>query len=91
MYCATKYAVWAIYDGLRQETDCLRDTVISPGVVASELAETIADEAARAAMREFRRIAIDPDTIGRAIRYAIEQPEDVDVSQIIVHPTACPY
>lgn len=65
--------------------------MISPGVVASELAETIADEAARAAMREFRRIAIDPDTIGRAIRHAIEQPEDVDVSQIIVRPTACPY
>ena len=51
VYCATKYAVWAISDGLRQETDQLRVTVISPGVVTSELAETISDESAREAMR----------------------------------------
>ena len=91
VYCATKYAVWPISDGLRQETDRLRVTVISPGVVTSELAETISDEAARAAMREFRRNAIDPDAIGRAIRYAIEQPPEVDVSEIIVRPTASPH
>ncbi|MBO1908412.1 SDR family oxidoreductase [Microvirga sp. 3-52] len=91
VYCATKYAVWALSDGLRQETDRLRVTVISPGVVTSELAETISDEAARAAMREFRRNAIDPDAIGRAIRYAIEQPPEVDVSEIIVRPTASPH
>lgn len=91
VYCATKYAVWAISDGLRQETDRLRVTVISPGVVTSALAETISDEAARAAMREYRRNAIDPDAIGRAIRYAIEQPPEVDVSEIIVRPTASPH
>ncbi len=91
VYCATKYAVWAISDGLRQETDRLRVTVISPGVVTSELAETISDESAREAMREFRRTAIDPDAIGRAIRYAIEQPPEVDVSEIIVRPTASPH
>jgi NADP-dependent 3-hydroxy acid dehydrogenase YdfG len=91
VYCATKYAVWAISDGLRQETDRLRVTVISPGVVTSELAETISDESARAAMREFRRTAIDPAAIGRAIRYAIEQPPEVDVSEIIVRPTASPH
>ncbi len=88
VYCATKYAVWAISDGLRQETDKLRVTVISPGVVTSELADTISDDTAREAMNEFRRIAIDPDAIGRAVRYAIEQPSDVDVSEIIVRPTA---
>jgi len=91
VYCATKYAVWAISDGLRQETDRLRVTVISPGVVTSELAGTISDESAREAMREFRRTAIDPDAIGRAIRYAIEQPPEVDVSEIIVRPTASPH
>src|SRR5687768_3756636 len=91
VYCATKYAVWAISDGLRQETDRLRVTVISPGVVTSELAETISDESARAAMRKFRRTAIDPAAIGRAIRYAIEQPPEVDVSEIIVRPTASPH
>jgi NADP-dependent 3-hydroxy acid dehydrogenase YdfG len=88
VYCATKYAVWAISDGLRQETDRLRVTVISPGVVTSELAETISDHTAREAMKEYRRIAIEPNAIGRAIRYAIEQPEDVDVSEVIVRPTA---
>jgi NADP-dependent 3-hydroxy acid dehydrogenase YdfG len=88
VYCATKYAVWAISDGLRQETDKLRVTVISPGVVTSELAETISDHTAREAMKDYRRIAIEPNAIGRAIRYAIEQPKDVDVSEVIVRPTA---
>ena len=91
VYCATKYAVWAISDGLRQETDRLRVTVISPGVVTSELAETISDDTAREAMKQFRRTAIEPDAIGRAVRYAIEQPSDVDVSEIIVRPTASPH
>ena len=91
VYCATKYAVWAISDGLRQETDKLRVTVISPGVVTSELADTISDDTARQAMNEFRRIAIDPNAIGRAVRYAVEQPSDVDVSEIIVRPTASPH
>ena len=91
VYCATKYAVWAISEGLRQETDKPRVTVISPGVVTSELADTISDDRAREAMNEFRRIAIDPDAIGRAVRYAIEQPSDVDVSEIIVRPTASPH
>lgn len=90
VYCATKYAVWAISDGLRQETDRLRVTVISPGVVTSELADTISDEAARAAMKQYRSVAIEPSAIGRAIRYAIEQPADVDVSEIVVRPTASP-
>jgi len=91
VYCATKYAVWAISNGLRQETYRLRVTVISPGVVTSELAETISDDTAREAMKEFRKIAIGPDAIGRAVRYAIEQPSDVDVSEIIVRPTASPH
>lgn len=91
VYCATKYAVWAISDGLRQETDRLRVTVISPGVITSELADTISDDTAREAMKEFRKIAIEPDAIGRAVRYAIEQPSDVDVSEIIVRPTANPH
>ena len=88
VYSATKYAVWAISDGLRQETETLRVTIVSPGVVTSELAETITDESARVAMVEYRAIALEPDAIARAVRYAIEQPEDVDVSEIIVRPTA---
>lgn len=91
VYCATKYAVRAISDGLRQETDTIRVTVVSPGVVESELAETISDAVARESMKAFRRIALSPDAIARAIGYAIEQPDDVDVSELIVRPTASPH
>jgi NADP-dependent 3-hydroxy acid dehydrogenase YdfG len=91
VYCATKFAVRAISEGLRQESDNIRVTVICPGVVKSELAESISDETARAAMRNFRRIALTPDAIARAVAYAIEQPVDVDVSEIVVRPTASPY
>lgn len=91
VYCATKFAVRAISDGLRQETDKIRVTVVSPGVTESELANSISDEAGRNEMKEFRRIAIPADAIARAVAYAIEQPDDVDVSEIIVRPTASPF
>jgi len=87
VYCATKFAVRAISDGLRQENDRLRVTCIHPGVVESELAGTITDHAAAELMRTYRSIALQPDAIGRAVRYAIEQPEDVDVNEIVVRPT----
>lgn len=89
VYCATKYAVRAISEGLRQEVGGdIRVTVIAPGVTESELAEGISDEGGRAQMREFRKIAIPAIAIARAIAYAIEQPADVDVSELIVRPTA---
>lgn len=89
VYCATKYAVRAISDGLRQEVGGdIRVTLVSPGVVESELAESISDEGARDAMREFRKVAISPSAIARAVAYAIEQPADVDVSELVVRPTA---
>ncbi|AUT72300.1 SDR family oxidoreductase [Paraburkholderia hospita] len=91
VYCATKFAVRAISDGLRQESDKVRVTVICPGVVESELADSISDDTARAAMRDFRRIALTSDAIARSIAYAIEQPADVDVSEIVVRPTASPF
>lgn len=91
VYCASKFAVRAISDGLRQETDCVRVTTVSPGVVESELADHITDETARTAMREFRRIALPPQAIASAIAYAIEQPDSVDVSEIIVRPVASPH
>nr|WP_300313236.1 SDR family oxidoreductase [Halomonas sp.] len=88
VYCATKYAVRAISDGLRQENDKLRVTCIHPGVVESELASTITDPVAAKAMMTYRAIALQPDAIARAVRYTIEQPEDVDVNEIVVRPTA---
>jgi NADP-dependent 3-hydroxy acid dehydrogenase YdfG len=91
VYCATKFAVRAISDGLRQETDKIRVTVVCPGVVESELADSISDEVAREEMRAFRRVALSADAIARALAYAIEQPDDVDVSEIVVRPTASPH
>jgi len=88
VYCATKYAVRAISDGLRQENDRIRVTCIHPGVVESELAGTITDPFAAEAMKTYRAVALKPDAIGRAVRFAIEQPDDVDVSEIVVRPTA---
>lgn len=87
VYCATKFAVRAISDGLRQENSQLRVTCVHPGVVESELASTITDPEAAEAMRHYRAIALQPDAIGRAVRYAIEQPEEVDVNEIVVRPT----
>lgn len=91
VYCATKFAVGAISEGLRQEVSDIRVTVISPGVTESELADSISDSEARRGMQDFRKIAIPPEAIARAIAFAIEQPDDVDVSEIIVRPTASPY
>lgn len=87
VYCATKYAVRAISDGLRQECQDIRVTCVHPGVVESELADTITDPAAADAMRTYRAIALKPDAIGCAVRFAIEQPDDVDVNEIVVRPT----
>lgn len=90
VYCASKFAVWAISDALRQETQEIRVTVVSPGVVESELADHITDAVAREAMREFRKVALPAEAIAHAIAYAIAQPDDVDVSELIVRPTASP-
>jgi NADP-dependent 3-hydroxy acid dehydrogenase YdfG len=88
VYCATKFAVRAISEGLRQESKDIRVTVISPGVTESELADTISDPATRQAIDEYRRDAIPAEAIARAVLFAIEQPEGVDVNEIIVRPTA---
>lgn len=87
VYSATKFAVRALSEGLRLEHDDIRVTIISPGVVESELADTITDKGAAAAMVDYRAIAIKPDAIARSIAFAIGQPADVDVNELIVRPT----
>lgn len=87
VYCATKFAVRAISDGLRQESSAIRVTCVHPGVVESELADTITDPGTAAAIRDYRAVALSPDAIARAVRFAIEQPDDVDVNEIVVRPT----
>jgi NADP-dependent 3-hydroxy acid dehydrogenase YdfG len=91
VYCATKFAVRAISDGLRQESDRIRVTVISPGTTKSELADSISDASARDAMRAFRAVQIPAEAVAASIAYAISQPDEVDVSEIIVRPTASPH
>ncbi|KGI66325.1 SDR family oxidoreductase [Mycolicibacterium rufum] len=87
VYCATKYAAWAITEGLRLEVDpSIRVTTISPGVVESELAQTITDPTAAEAMRDYRADAIPPTAIARAISYAVGEPADVDVNEMIIRP-----
>lgn len=90
VYAATKNAVRTISEGLRQEAGpALRVTVVSPGMVRTEFADSITDPAARSAIREaVAEFAIAPDAIARAIAFAIEQPDDVDVGDIVVRPTA---
>ncbi len=88
VYCATKYAVRAITDGLRQETagQGIRVTLVSPGVTESELAESITDNEAKEIMKEYRRTTLPATAIARAIIYALEQPEYVDVSELVIKP-----
>jgi NADP-dependent 3-hydroxy acid dehydrogenase YdfG len=90
VYAGTKFAVRAISEGLRQEAgDKLRVTVITPGFVHTDFVGGIADQALRAQLEASRdRMAITPDTIARAIAFAVEQPADVDVGEIVVRPTA---
>jgi NADP-dependent 3-hydroxy acid dehydrogenase YdfG len=90
VYSGTKFAVRAISEGLRQEAgDKLRVTIISPGFVRTAFVETVANPALKAQLAESRdQFAIPPDAIARAIAFAIEQPADVDVNEIILRPTA---
>jgi len=90
VYCATKFAVRALSEGLRQESRTIRVTCVNPGVVESELASTITHEETVAAMEAYRAIALQPVDIARAIRQLIEAPEGVDTTEITIRPTASP-
>lgn len=88
VYCASKFAVRAISDGLRQESPNIRVTCVNPGVVESELASTITHPETRAAMDVYRSVALKPADIARAVRQVIEAPESVDTTEITIRPTA---
>ncbi|MBB3185190.1 NADP-dependent 3-hydroxy acid dehydrogenase YdfG [Halomonas fontilapidosi] len=91
VYSATKYAVKALSEGIRQEGgEEIRSTNISPGAVATELTTTISDPDTAQNVNELYEMAIDADAIARAIVYAIEQPADVDVNELIIRPTKQP-
>jgi NADP-dependent 3-hydroxy acid dehydrogenase YdfG len=91
VYCATKAAVRTLTEGLRMEVhgDGIRTTIISPGAVDSELKKSTSDEASSKAVNElYEAWGIPAESIARTIAYAIEQPSDVDINEIVVRPTA---
>lgn len=89
VYSATKFAARALTEGLRLESDpSIRVTTVSPGVVESELADHITDPHAAGLMVGYRAASIPADAIARAVAYAVDQPADVDVNEIVVRPAA---
>jgi len=90
VYSATKFAVRAISEGLRMEAgEKLRVTIISPGFVNTNFAEGVTNPEVKTQLENARdKFALPPEAIARAIVFAIEQPSDVDVNEIIVRPTA---
>lgn len=90
VYAATKHAVRAISEGLRQEVKPynIRTTVVSPGAVATELPNSVTDSDAAVRIRKFYAdAAIPADSFARAVAFAISQPDDVDINEIVFRPT----
>ncbi len=93
VYCATKHAVRALSEGLRKEVKPynIRTTIISPGAVSTELLEHISEKDIQQGTRDFvSKIAVGPDTFARAVAFAINEPDDVDINEILFRPTAQP-
>ena len=90
VYAATKNAVRTLTEGLRQEAGPkLRVTGISPGFVKTNLADSVTLQGAKDhIIAQMNEIAISPEAIARAVAFAIEQPDDVDVGDIVIRPTA---
>ncbi len=88
VYCATKFAVKAISEGIRQESNGqIRSTNISPGAIATELTDHISHKDSKEMADDLYNDAIDSDSIARAITFAIEQPGEVDVNEMVIRPT----
>lgn len=90
VYSGTKYAVRAVSEGLRQEAgDKLRVTIISPGYTRTDFGVNVTSPEMRAQLEaSVAEFAMPPNAIARAVAFAIEQPADIDVSEVIVRPTA---
>jgi NADP-dependent 3-hydroxy acid dehydrogenase YdfG len=94
IYSATKSAVRVISEGLRQEVKPynIRTTIISPGAVESELPDSITDPDIGAAISKFyKETAISADSFANMVVFAMSQPEDVDVNEILFRPTRQEY
>ena len=94
VYSATKHAVRVISEGLRQEVKPhnIRTTIISPGAVDTELPNSISEpDLAERARAMYAQIAIPADSFARCVAFAIGQPDDVDINEILYRPTAQEY
>ncbi len=93
VYAATKHAVRALSEGLRQEVKPfnIRTTIISPGAVATELADHVTDPDAQARVRAAYEDAIPADSFARTVAFAMSQPDDVDINEILFRPTKQAY
>lgn len=93
IYSATKHAVRALSEGVRQELKAykIRSTIISPGAVATELVDRITEDDIREAAQPILKMAIPADSFARCVAFAISQPEDVDINEILFRPTAQEY
>lgn len=93
VYSATKHAVRIISEGLRQEVKPygLRTTILSPGAVATELPNTITEADVAENVRKLYELAIPADAFARAVIYALSQPDDVDINEILFRPTRQEY
>lgn len=89
VYAATKHAVLALSEGLRQEVKPynIRTTVISPGAIDTELPNSVTEADIAANVRKIYEMAIPPESFARAVAYAMEQPDDIDVNEILFRPT----
>ncbi len=89
VYAATKHAVLALSEGLRQEVKPyhIRTTVISPGAIATELPNSITETDIADSVRKLYEIAIPADSFARAVAYAMSQPDEIDVNEILFRPT----
>ena len=89
VYSATKHAVRALSEGLRQEVKPynIRTTVISPGAVDTELPNSITEPDVAANMRKIYEVAVPADAFARAVSYAMGQPDDIDINEILFRPT----
>jgi NADP-dependent 3-hydroxy acid dehydrogenase YdfG len=91
VYCATKFAVRALSEGLRQEVKPynIRTTIVSPGAVSTELLDHISEQDVRSANEDYvGKVGIPAESFARVVAFAISQPEDVDVNEILFRPTA---
>jgi NADP-dependent 3-hydroxy acid dehydrogenase YdfG len=93
VYSATKHAVRVLTEGLRQEVKPygIRTTIISPGAVATELPDSVTEADVQAGVKAFYQIAVPADSFARAVVYALSQPDDVDINEILFRPTKQEY